>query len=826
MKFSSIFFFSVFCLILDSRAQVNLDEVFQKGLFQTTVTDIQKAVRNDDKTDFRGNTALIRKDVTYEGFTAKQAHFTENRYLLLEYSRTFDTEDYSFNYWADKIVVLYTDLQKKYGAPVSYQFTPDAILYVKWNAGNKKVTLIGRAINGLISEYNFATISFSPPNSRDLRSNTRIISSEFINPVMAGLLADCEKHATTLDQAQQILNEIKNFSPVKENPKNTKYFYLTGFGNYNDLGFNFKRFAAIHEMNLRLQETRPNDKKYYSRITVTDNRLSKIEKIDDSNKDQEVLAYMKCSYDESDTLKFVKISSPKNQNLIYHINYDSNGVLSRIVEFNNFKLRNTSFIYSSSWYNDAITATYNHSMQKLTYLQHNLESDFLIYEYSNSSEEKDRFYTPTLLGGHQNPLISIKEACDKLGIQFYFKNFMKDEGYKPKKVYDAHFLKKHQDFIKSVTDITTERNISFGEKIEALMKAPQNPFYTMVFKSPVYLGSNDETLPFVINKIAKTAVQMKDTSGKLSTLFLNKVFLKRYQLVKILENGAELKDLGNNKTFTMQVNEPFTRKAARIFYKNLTHLVEEDELFFGYTLKYQEDTPALMKEDKKHLPLKGNIFNVSTSEEGDHKEENCFCQADYLSLDDFKVALTAPMDLSYKLKFCTFLLRLSTKHAKSNGKFRYTNKEIATWGIKSNNLVKLSSETFDSSDNMDFKLQLNRGKFYVKNKQFQLSSIEGFKTKKLALKIDRENYLILDFIPNNSCTLKRMIKNFSWNRHYFANNTKNVNFKLHPFNYDVRTNSNEIQIDDKTVQIKFKDGQIFLKEANMQHGKKLVIRNE
>ena len=208
-----------------------------------------------------------------------------------------------------------------------------------------------------------------------------------------------------------------------------------------------------------------------------------------------------------------------------------------------------------------------------------------------------------------------------------------------------------------------------------------------------------------------------------------------------------------------------------------------------------------------------------------HKSRNCSCQDNHLSPADTELAKKAALGIPYYIKFCSILLRINTKIPLDGGRARYSKNNGSFWVVDSNQ--KLKPKTVNEGlkgDNNAF--SYSRGRFHYKNKPFVLKKVAGFKNKKFAVTLNDKETLVLDFIPNNSWTFQRMVKNFYWNKYDFADSTQIKDFKKVNFKYTIFPGENLIMINGKKVEIIFHHGQLLMKDEDMLTGRKVSFWNE
>jgi len=831
----------LFIFLLSSSAYsapLNLDNLFEENIFDTRLEDVRRRVnKSDRRVDIR-ETIMIFDEIEFRGHQAGLAtaillNGKVNRMFINFRAHKHFTK--SYEYWSDFNSKKLNELKGKYGNPVDVKYNNDGVLAVTWNVKGMTVVMTCRAIKAAPQGVNYCTIIYEKPGFKYRNYGHSIyLGREFTDVILARLNGECKANLASSTELKSIKAEIIKLSKSTPAKAGVKYLYKP-YQEQPFLNFDSYRFLKIYYLDKSLEDAMPADGPFL-RFSIKDKKIVRIESIKNDKGKKSVSSYMRLIYGAGGELKVVESkgtqrfygSELKAKGKLKHsyIDYDKSGRPARALVFDKLQLDESNFIYFDKDYNKKITARYSHFLNEVAYFDIRDYSSFLEYELTTAHHDKPwyttgSFSTPATLSRGYNHLFKIYQAITSKGLDFYITNYIKDSGFRPKKAFQNDFLKRILEYTSKAYTETSHRNGEFVNKIKELTNKPKIAYEEMAFNGAVFTDVRNDKLPFVINKTAKTAVQLKTDSGKLATLFLNKVALGRYQLIKILEDGGEFKDHKTGNFFKMTLQKPFSQKTGRLYFNGNIHTVQEGSTFFGYVVSFENNLIVLKKDNKSYKPNKVGVYNIKFEKKDLLKP----FKESYLSPKDIELAQKANFGIPYYVKFCSIMIRTNTKIPLDDGRARYSQTRGTFWAVDSNQ--KLISKTAYQDYEGDIgSYSYNRGKFYYKNKPFVLRSVPGFRNKKYSVVLDDKKTLVLDFIPNNSWTFARMIKKFFWLKYDFTDNTVIVNGQEENFKYKLFPDQDIIEIEGQKYEIVFHRGQLLIKGKDMLIGQKVSLWKE
>ena len=744
--------------------------------------------------------------------------FGENkklRYIRLSYNNATGSQK-SYRYVADKGFEIFKTLKKKYGKPLSYTLLDDQRVLVDWKDKDINIFLSVKAVDSLVPYSNVAILNFTKEPGhifikkpvlpkgvyRAFQNNVRQVCNENL------------PNAKTVNSLATLLNK-KWARPVSTtgdrelfcNYAVAKDLLLDPLNNLKFHNFHIRSFVKEKPLNRDFFKLKIKGDKLLEAEYISSNELG-VEK-------SEMKTFF--IYDQEKALKLI-IKQFADRIEHYWINYDEKGYCSGVYHFKNFQPVNYYFIYSENRYKSRISAHYSYEYSK-----------FMKFAYFLGDEEVelgfDEIYKRQIVNkSSENFSIQNRLALEENKIKYFLPNLNVKNEYKPKDAVNSYYMLESLDFLRTCKEALLKRNTQNKTKIKELMNGLGNPFDKLNYKGAFVSNFRTESLPFVVNKTAERAIQLKLNNGKLFTLFLNKVAYKRYQLIKIEKERATFKDLVSNQSFTMNILQPYNKAVVSVDYKGVRHDVKEGENFFGYTFG-QASGKLIFTGKGKALNVNKHLLDFEPEKEGGHKIYNCPCDSNSLSLEEIMKLKKSRIDWSFLLKNMNFSLTRQTIIPRENGQ-SYSYSKISNWTIENNRLVKLKS--FEKSEEDKYKLSLRGNRFYLGNKAF-VAEPSNVLHRRYKISLSKTEKVQLEFTPKNAYVFEKLINQFyiqidtdksfkSFNLRENRSYDEGVEGKV---KYSIKPEANEITLNGEIYRLDFISGDVYIFDPEMLKGFKI-----
>ncbi|MCM8525873.1 MAG: hypothetical protein NE327_05110, partial [Lentisphaeraceae bacterium] len=409
-------------------------------------------------------------------------------------------------------------------------------------------------------------------------------------------------------------------------------------------------------------------------------------------------------------------------------------------------------------------------------------------------------------------------------------NISTQNEYSPNKPVDSSFLSKAVHFLNESISASKLHNEKIISDSGSILDGDKNPFYKMASPLVFKVGEFRNDLPFIVNKVAENAIQVKTDTGKLVTIFKNKIILKSLQLIDISKDGAKFKKISDNSVFFMKIGKRFSiDQFIFINAKQKIHKLSHGDNFMGYNVLIENEEAAFSKDGKLYRQ-KEFYFELPDLDEnaGIHKIKNCGCyiaphETNMLPMSPLEItkAKTQKIDENYIAEFCDIEL------------FKVLDKKtgINTGSIKASKIgiYRKVGESFIPVDleegAEDYDISFQKGKLTINGKTPRQYT-DFFKKSAFMISLNQNEHVGIRMIPKNPWTLERVISEFRTSITYegikynydFGDKKVFANGKEVPFNFLINPDKFQLTIDGKTYKLFFKNSNIFLKSEEMKAG--------
>ena len=717
-----IFFF--ICNLLQAQ-YTNLEEIADNKPFTLTEAEFIKKYVEKYKINWRGGFSGGSKDkAKIYGFDTGSVNFRFSKKKLdtitLDLSNSFN--NMGFQYWSQKNHEVLKKLTAKYGKTKKVEIRGDLSIVATWETPTVNLLFLGKAINSPIS-YNhrsriiFHKNSYPPPRS----SEKYTIPGEILNAVKNTLYNSFSDKLPTENESATILRILKRIKPPKILVNQSHKLFYGHSNMYREPEIKpLELFYAPALKSFYTKDKVPFQSGFVEVITEN-SKIIALHNISKTKEDKKEVINVRTSYiyDKGKALKIIHAENGKNIHQ-YWIDYDENGFLSRVFEVLNHQLKNVYFIHTNNQYKNYVALQYSYAYQKFMNFKAKIDPENISYSF-NDYYRGFRFNASS---GSSLSILSLTEKCKENNVMPIIPNIETLGEYKPDKAVDSSFLLPVINQLKASIALSKKHNEDIKKKSQEILNGNGNPFVKMDMSIVYKVGEIRNNLPFVINKVAEKAIQIKTSRGKLITVFKDKTILKYLKLVEIDKDGAKFKNLSSGRILFMQIGKPHSLdKSILVSFKNKTHKLSNDDTFMGYKVLVENDEAAFSKGNNL-FRQKGFYFELPNlvEIEGRHKIHNCRCYTSpseatmqVMTPKEITHAKIAKIDEKYIATYCDIELFKVTEKRTGASSSSFSGGKIGIFTIRNNTVAPIELEV----DSLDYKLDYRNGKFSVNGKSLR-----------------------------------------------------------------------------------------------------------
>ncbi|MCM8540093.1 MAG: hypothetical protein NE328_07435 [Lentisphaeraceae bacterium] len=833
MLFKYLLIFLLIIIPVTISAQyTDLEEIIQNNPFNITEAVFKEKWAKKYDMNWYGNRIGAEKRLAkIFGFKAASVKFkfSSGKLDLIELDFASSGFDYmSYNYWSKKNHSILNELTAKYGKAQSSEIRGDLSIKFIWKTKDINVLFLTKAIDSSNSNTNYSKITFYKKKTLySLASEKYTIPGDVLYSTKAKLFSQFNHILPSPKEISEVASKLKKLNPPKILINNSHKVY---FGHQNVIrNFDVNPLDIFDSSVFRytFKRATPISKYSHVKIITKNSKVISLQNIFIENpkeNKEEIVLRTNYLYDKENALKVIHAENGTNVFQVW-IDYDSNGFVSRVLKFEDLILKNVYFVHTLDQYNNYIALEYFYPNEEFRNFK--IKSDDLSLKYTyNTHYGQHSYYTST---EKPSQIISQTEEFLKYQLTPIIPNIAKKSEYIPNNPIDSSFLKPVLNIYKKSIALSKEHNKKIQKSAPLILSAEGNPFNKMDLSLTYKIGEENETLPFIVNKVAKNAIQVKTTTNKLVTIFKDKIVLNKLQLIKILDSGAEFKDIKTQKIHTLKIGQPYAlEKKIIITYKNSTHLLSNNDKFMGFQVLIENDEMAFSRQGRLYRQKEFYIDLPNLIEtEGSHKIENCTCYTpDFdqpskeLKPQEITKAKSDKIDPSYIFKFCDFDLFEQITNQTGFNSWSYRYKRLGIYKKSNGNLIPVRL----NDSNHDYEFTFKSGKFSVSGKRISLYK-DVFERQTYYADLGK-TAVGFSLIPNNPWTLERLINTFSLSvkregiayNYHFSDKTCRINGKDVPFKFSILPEKYQIIIDNITYNLIFKNSTVIAKPEDMTRG--------
>ena len=831
MSLRAFVFFSLIFLSSNTFSQeTDLEEIVQGNPFNISEAAFKEKWVKKYKIDWRGGYfGGSKRFAKIYGFSAAEVNFRFSTSKLSEIKLRFKSNfnsQYSYKYWSKKNYEIYSQLLETYGKPKNIELRNDSSCVISWEKGGLNIVLVAKAIN---SDVPFATYCdlffYQKTYSSVAQKEQHVLPKDLLKPLENKLKSEYIDKLPSEAEVAAIAKTLSKLQAPKIliNNSHKVYYAHTNFVDRIDMDPLEAFQSGIFSYTFKKTE-RP-DYSSYIKVIAKDSMIIGLQNIRQKDNKETICLRSSFIYDKNKALKVIH-SSYKDKVTQLWIDYDSKGFLSRVLKFKNGRLSNLYFLHTDNQYEEYIALEYNYENKQFREYKFKVGEETLKNAYSAYSG-----YTSLFQRQEKKRSIHIqaKEFSD-YNLTHVIPNVINKGEWLPKKAFDSSFLKPSLTTYKKMLEVSQEHNQALSARAKEIFTGKTNPFTELNVPLVIKVKDEASALPFVVNKVAKTAIQVKTLNGKLVTVFKNKIILKNLQLVNINDKGAEFKNLQTQKNFFMEIGQKhFLDKTTIVSYKGVSHKLKNDDNFMGYKVIIENKETAFSKGNKLYR-INGFYYELPNLNEleGLHRVNKCGCykdpaneQSSPLNPAQIRQAKTDNMDHKYFAKFCDYELYKIEIERRSPTSWSTFSQKLGLY-----NLYKgLINPIYISERDHGFELLYKGGSFTVNGKKISEQTDKSNNTAHV-VEQKKDFYTGIKFLANNPWTLARMIKKYGVEiekngiEYYynFGESKVRANREEIPFQYNLNPDKSEIVIDGEVFKITFKNARAFIQSDQYTKG--------
>ena len=750
------------------------------------------------------------KNAKIFGFKAERVTF---RFFDKKLSSIFlylnDFKNPSYEAKVASNVQIINDLKKAYGEPSTKSILSDMSIYLFWkNVKGMDIKYRARILQDSMGDTK-TTLEFTRPELNFIRYDPDFtLRKDYVNTIRGSIhfsLMDERPESKDLDA---IVAKLSNFNPPRHVVNNSfKVHYGQSFF-MSDFELNPLDILQSPAMRYSLKKVQKPKSSYYSKIYSKDSKVLFMENINERAGQETIRQTISLNYQD----EFLKVITSEGENYSekFWLDYDERGYLSRIVRVKNGLFNNIYYIYAEKNYDNYVVAQYHQPTDSARSFKIRNGGYSIKYQPASSYSSGAMYFT--------KETYSVKQFFSFYQINGWksYIPMIENDKFKPKSSVDSSFLKPNLELFEKVVEHNLNSNVQVQKNARKILE-DKNPFKHLSEKFITFVKEESAVLPFTINRVAKTAVQLKLKNGKLFTLFKNKAVLGYLHLVEITDKGAEFKNVNSGKTFFMNIGETKTlEKSFIVNYQGTNHKLVNGDNFMNNKFLVEKDKYGFVS-DGKLVKAASAICELPVIHEnaGNHRVNECKCLDDPVDKDffnltpkDIKVASTAKINDQYLFKFCTFeIMDISVVTRDGSDSRNYS--ELGIFAPVGNEVKQLYAGRNES----DLKITSRMGGLRVNGKKIELET-DYSGTEMFSVSLGKSRHVNVGCIPNNPWTLKRLIKYFETyinsSSYKFSDNTVREDNKYRPFKYSINPEKNEMELDGNLYKLSFIPGKIIL----------------
>ncbi|MCM8529318.1 MAG: hypothetical protein NE327_22540, partial [Lentisphaeraceae bacterium] len=376
-----------------AHAQVtDLEEISNNNPFNLSEAEFKNKYVEKYKINWRGGFSGASKDnVKIYGFIVDSVHFkfSKNKLSSIKLDLVDTLTKMGFKYWANKNYEVLKQLTAKYGKPKKNQIKEDLCITANWETPGFDIFLQTKAVDSPLVYSAKCSITFYKNKTFQASSKTNYnIPGDVLESTKSYLYNIFQQNLPSKNEISAISNTLAklNVPKVIISPKH-KVFY--GHSNkYREPEIDpLKLFYCQPISRMGTKDQLP-FKSGFVEIITENSKIIALHNISVSNQDKKENVMVRTSYiyDKDKALKII-YSEYNSNKLVFWLEYNENGFVSRAYEYLNGLLKNVYFIHTNDAYKTYATLQYSYIYQKFMDFRIKYSTNSIDYKFNTYSRE-------------------------------------------------------------------------------------------------------------------------------------------------------------------------------------------------------------------------------------------------------------------------------------------------------------------------------------------------------------------------------------------------------------------------------------------------------